>query len=345
MNITNNNYSVTQIKDQNVFLIKSALRQVESGTKQTLSRLTGLSVSTCNNILNELLETGEVTSIEQANTRSIGRPANAYVFNGDFKYICCLNASWRNETNTTFFHYIIMDLLENIVEEDNIDCSDISYSEIENLLQQLVIRYPKIDTICFGTSGFSNNSKWANDRIFSMLNGKDIQKDLTSHLNRKIIVENDLNAISYGIYNSTLKNKYDMSSMITVAFFNKKGTGAGIIYKGKILHGYQNFAGEIGYLNMNGKYMDELLDEQSEQIISYVAQIVENITTLLNPATLFLIGEYMNDEVAEKIRTYDYKKIPENVLPEIVYIDHYQNYFIEGLYQIAINSVLNAPEW
>lgn len=340
MDNKNTFYSVTQIKDQNVYLVKTALRSVRSSTKQTIAQMTGLSVSTCNNILKELLDAGEVFLDDTSSSRVIGRPAITYTFNGNFKYVCCLNASWNETAKSTFFHYSIKNLVGEVIDEGDINHPEISYKDIENLLQQLVLKYPAIDTICFGTSGYYDNTKWSSARIFASLNGMDIRSDLESHLNRKVIVENDMNAIAFGIYNSSLHDLYNMSSMITVAFFNKKGNGAGIIYHGKIMHGYQNFAGEIGYSKINGRYIDDILDEGSDSIVKYASQVIENITTLLNPATCFLVGEYMDETIVDKIRTYNYGRIPANVMPNIVYLDHYHDYFTDGLYQIAIDYTL-----
>lgn len=56
--------SVNQVKDHNVKLVKDALKSLESGTKNTVAQMTGLSIATCNTILNELAESGEILKLK-----------------------------------------------------------------------------------------------------------------------------------------------------------------------------------------------------------------------------------------------------------------------------------------
>lgn len=344
MKNTNILTTVTQIKERNVYLVKSALRMKPSGTKQSIAQATGLSITTCNSVLNELYESGEVLLVTDDFVKSIGRPAKSYRFNKDYKYVCCLNASWDYESSTPFFHYAIIDLIGGIVEEDNVICPNMTYFEIEKILKKLIARYPKISTICFGTAGYYDNNVWLSSCIFSSFNGRDIVNDLGTSLNRKIIVENDMNAIAYGIYHSDFCDNYDTSSLVVISFFDKSGPGAGIIYNGQIVHGYQNFAGEVGYLPFPGGDIDKLVEEGPEAVAKCATHIIECVTSVLNPATCILMGERLNSTIVDSVLSLCRNKIPKRILPRLVYMDHYSEFFIKGLYHIALDSILDPSE-
>lgn len=59
--IANNSIRVKRINQE---LIKEALKAMKQGTKAAVASVTGLSIATCGNILNELVETGEVIETE-----------------------------------------------------------------------------------------------------------------------------------------------------------------------------------------------------------------------------------------------------------------------------------------
>lgn len=81
--VTNN---TTIIKQINTELIKSTLKLLKHATKPLLANETGLSLATCNTILNELLLTGEVIAVELEASNG-GRPATRFMYNADSSYI------------------------------------------------------------------------------------------------------------------------------------------------------------------------------------------------------------------------------------------------------------------
>ena len=70
------------LKQQNKELIISAFREIGQGTRNDIAQLTGLSISTCGNIMRELVASGELVAGDMAPSQG-GRPSKIYIYNAD----------------------------------------------------------------------------------------------------------------------------------------------------------------------------------------------------------------------------------------------------------------------
>jgi predicted transcriptional regulator len=333
---------VTQVKERNVNLVKEALREMKCGTKQSIAQATGLSVTTCNSILNELYESNEVLLEESTCGRAIGRPAKYYQLNRNYKYICCLYMSSQDDDSPSYYHYAVMDLMYKTVEEDEIPSVEKSYDEVERLLQKLKTRYPQISVICFCISGYFDNDEWNSSWQITSFNGQNVAANLSQSLSCKVILENDLNAISYGLYNSEIGQKYNPASLVTISFFNNRGVGSGIIYDGNIVRGAHNFAGEVGFLPYQCGDICRYTGPKPEQVIPCAAQILNCYTVILNPEICIFVGEKINQEIVDALPAHCTDRLPDNVLPTLLYVEDYKKYFIRGLYQLALDDLSDS---
>ncbi len=65
---------ITKVKEINIELIKTALKNLGTATKAQIAEATDISVATCGKILNELCQSGEVLEAAVA-SGGYGRPA------------------------------------------------------------------------------------------------------------------------------------------------------------------------------------------------------------------------------------------------------------------------------
>jgi hypothetical protein len=146
--ITNNSIRVKKINQE---LIKQALKMMGQGTKSMIANVTGLSVATCGNILNEFLETGEVieTELEEPNG---GKPARRYVYNSNFAYIACLYAS--SEGGQHSLTYVVTNLIGETLDEGCQKVSLADASAIDGIIESLVDKHPDIKALGIGIPGF-----------------------------------------------------------------------------------------------------------------------------------------------------------------------------------------------
>ena len=76
--------NTAEIKKENQRRIWEILRDGLPHTKQEAARITGLSPATCNTILNELKQEGQVLG-EKKRSGEVGRASVAYILNRDYE--------------------------------------------------------------------------------------------------------------------------------------------------------------------------------------------------------------------------------------------------------------------
>jgi predicted transcriptional regulator len=101
-------HSTSQLKKMNIELVKKVLKAQGIGTKAVIAKMTNLSVATCGNILNELVEIGEVIELEPEESNG-GRPALKYKYNANFGYI--INMIVSTEGGKQSLSYNVLNLI------------------------------------------------------------------------------------------------------------------------------------------------------------------------------------------------------------------------------------------
>lgn len=340
MSASNSSSSVTDVKKNNIISAKLALKEARTASKQELAGMTGLSVSTCNTVLNQLNELNIVTVVMEKPGSSAGRPAKYYCLNKDYIYELCANIGYDQERASACIHYQVLDFLGSVLFEQTCYITNMDYGFLESTIDQALLLYPKIGIIFISMPGFFANTIWTSVRSksFMKLNGLNIADLLFRHTQIKVLVENDLNALSYGIYHADIFHVKEYSSLAVIAFLST-GTGSGIIYRGDIVHGHDNFAGEIGCLPFE-EDLDMSIRRNHESMIRCAAQTIDAINAIINPASVILVGDYFDDNSVREILDADHRKIEKSQLPHLYYLKDYESYFLTGLYRIALDYII-----
>lgn len=157
------------------------------------------------------------------------------------------------------------------------------------------------------------------------------------HPNISFSLDNDVNAIVSGIY--AVNTGYDTMSFYFLPKGNKIG-GVGNIFKGQIVKGRQNIAGEVQYLPLNYSKSTEELAKTIEGSTEIVAKTLVSIISILGPD---LIAYYCSnvpsiDDLKEEMSRY----IPDEYIPVIKKIDNMQEYILFGEMIMCIMRVENA---
>lgn len=131
----------------------------------------------------------------------------------------------------------------------------------------------KIEGICISTAGMVNPQEgkitFALPHLIPGYTGMELKKEIESEFNIRCEVENDVNCAGLG--EMWLGSGKKASSAICMTI----GTGIGgcVIIDKKLLHGFSNSAGEIGYMNIDG---------QSFQDIASTSALVKNVAKIKN---------------------------------------------------------------
>lgn len=330
--------NTAQVKIYNVGIVKNALKALSGGTKTTIARITGLSIATCNTILNELEATGEILEVTNEYS-NLGRPAKLYRFNENYSYICCIYLSFENMQKV--LTYAVVDLLGNIINEKAMIKTCIDYDEIENLVQELIDKYENIRAIGLGVPGVVNQHKVIDICDIEELVNCDLAKRLIDKFGMDLVIDNDMNLIAYGVYQ---EGEYqEDTSIAVVSFYKDNFPGSGIIVDGHIIRGNTNFAGEVSYLPLGYErnQQKELLKSR-EGTIQIVAKTICSLTAIINPHTIVMTGTNLVDDMLREICSLINEVIPEKHRPKIVLENNVQEYYLKGLSSMTL-EYLNNP--
>jgi hypothetical protein len=328
--------NTAEVKNYNTRIIKNALKALPSGTKNTISKITGLSVATCNTILNELDTSGEILEVEIESSCSVGRPAKAYKFNENYSYVFCIYLIYEN--NKKILNYAIVNLLGTVIEEKSTEKEIIDYSEIENLIEKLIAKYPNIQGIGIGIPGVVTKSNIIDFCDIEELAGCPLAELLINKFGKSVVIENDMNLTAYGFYET---GEYEENTSIAVvAFFKDNWPGSGIIVDGHIIHGSTNFAGEVSYLPFGCTHEEQKrILSYREGIIPIVSKTICSLSAVINPKTIILTGTLLTDSLLSEILASVSEIIPERHIPEITLQNNINKYYLYGLSSMTLKAL------
>jgi predicted NBD/HSP70 family sugar kinase len=329
--------NTAQVKKYNVEIVKNALKALPGGMKTTIAAITGLSVATCNTILNELAATGEILEVTNEYS-SVGRPAKVYRFNENYSYICCIYISYENKEK--ILNYAVVNLLGNIIKQNSMVKESIDYGEIENLVEELIDQYENIHAIGIGIPGVVIKQNIIDFCDIEELDNCSLRERLMERFGMDVVIENDMNLIAYGVYQA---GGYEEDTSIAVlSFFKDNWPGSGIIVDGHIIRGNTNFAGEVSYLPLGYTRNDqkEVLKKRDE-IIQIVGKTICSLTAIINPHTIVMTGTTLEEDMMDEIYSLCRKMIPKKHIPQISLEYNVLPYYLNGLSSITLEYINN----
>ncbi len=322
--------SVNQVKENNTKLILNALKTVPYGTKSTVSLMTSLSIATCNNILNELAEAKKVLEVE-SDYPMAGRPPKAYKFNADYSHICCMYIT--HEDKQRAIHYAIVNLLGKILQTEQINKDYIDGATIIDVIEELIKEDPLIDKISTGFPGYLSNGKIMTTGT-PELYGYPLKQSLKDYFEIEVHCDNDMNAIALGLFEEMFSQTEDPFTVI--GFFKGRCPGAGSIVHKKIVKGMSNFAGEVLHMYASDKDFWSDISTHFDEAVEKIFLIILSVITVINPRTIVLTGKNAAGNMIDELKKACLKHLPEEHIPEFIYIDDIKPYYIKGLFQKTV---------
>ncbi|MDY3001594.1 ROK family protein [Romboutsia timonensis] len=128
-----------------------------------------------------------------------------------------------------------------------------------------------IEGICISTAGMVDPKEgkvvYALEHLIPEYTGMEIKKEVEKEFSIRCEVENDVNCAGLG--ETWLGAGQNAKSSICLTI----GTGIGgcVILNNKLVHGFSNSAGEVGYMNINGESFQDLASTSS--LVRKVAEI------------------------------------------------------------------------
>lgn len=329
--IANNSIRVKKINQE---LIKQALKSMKEGTKSTIASATGLSVATCGNILNELLETGEIieTELEASNG---GRPARRFIYNVDFSYIACIYA--KIEDGIESLTYAVANSVGERVDQGFLELEYIDAAAIDHLLGTLIKQYNNIKAVGIGIPGLDHEGVINICDIYSLIDIP-LESQLREKYEIEVTIENDMNLTVYGFYKQ--QDYEEDKTIVVVTFIKGTFSGAGIMIDGHIHKGNTRFAGEVSFLPFGISREEQIIHMgQTDTFIPLVAHTISSLTAIINPETVALTGNQIRQEDVPHIYRNCLEVIPEEHMPRLIVLDQPDNHYMNGLIAITLESL------
>lgn len=241
--------SFQMMKSVNKSLILNKIRMSQPISRAQIAKEVKLTPPTVSSIVKELIEENLVKETKLGESKGGRKPTMLQINSEHFNVIGI-------DIGPSNIHCLLSDLSGRIVEQFsmkvNADLSQEQFlNRLINITKQMIGLAPNPDQIvgigiamhgvvdvASGTSLFAPNLKLKNIPI---------KDTLESEFDLTVSVENDARAMALG--ESWFGNHTDSSSMLVLNLSN--GVGAGAVVNGKLYHGYNDIAGEVGHMTID----------------------------------------------------------------------------------------------
>ena len=313
----------TVLKELNIGLIKAALGEHGQATRVEIAKLTGISQPTVNLLIKELIENNTVLNLGAAPSTG-GRRAEVYTLNQKKSAIALV------AVKVGFFEISVVDMELHEEQYDRIERKkeETCDEQLTQILDQLVQENQSIGAISVGVQGAVTNlglvfavpsvPEWENYPL---------RAALEERFSLPVKVTNDINAAAAGY-----QSMYPKTENMIYLYTDGDGIGAGIILNKEVYSGSGSFAGELGYMQLGGHSVEELMHDRSLKVdhTGLIAQIVINMICMYNPEQIVLDGGGDSAKMLDVIKRECRLRLPFGVIPQMNTAQT-QDYYFRGL--------------
>ena len=304
-------WSTPEVKKLNKELVRKAVKELGECTKSDVAKETSLSVATCNTLLNEMLEAGEILKQDQE-VAKMGRPADRFIYNKDYHHVmslCVLAVDSIQQID-----WAVADAMGEVIDQGSKQIVSPTQLSVDEVIQEVMAKDDKIASISIGIPGVTNKGVVERCDIKSLI-GADLQNDFAKKYGVNVELRNDMDFVAYGAYNYRFQGTGNMA----VASFpehNSGYVGCGFVIGGRVLTGFSKFSGELSYITegfgVSRARMKEKCKEHDE-LVNYMSQIALVIETTIDPECLIIMSNEIDEDDITTIR---------NKLTDILGSDH-----------------------
>ena len=266
------------VRKKNVIKIIQSLVKQGGCTKNELVFYTGLSLSTIDSLLEEMLKSNLVIK-EGYRESTGGRPSMGYQVNGEFSQTLCIYAYKHDKTITVIGR--LYNLYSEMMEEKRrdipkLDC-DVLCSFIDEMLNE------QVHTIC--------------------LSLPDCDIDIKHRYKQRVFVKND---VYMGVIGAYIKHmQYDSIVLLD----SKVNSRLGIVVHGHLVEGKSSIAGQIRYMPLIENKNRRSMKGRSQSLVIEL----QNIIGMLNPEAIVICAQGIDQHYVEEELLKIFAKFMKNV--------------------------------
>ena len=326
--------TTNEVRSQNVAQIRRLLWRGGLLSKKDIASELGLSVATCNTLLNDMAAAGEVVA-EPHRTGSAGRGGLCYRAAEDCATIVAADVDLQGTERV--FRAQLLSLTGVVLESRRVA---LPYLDGDVLVEQLaqardlrsnvrIIVLGVPGTVCGGVIDHCDIAE---------LDGADVAKAVTERIGLPIHVENDMHLKASGYSHEHCRG----DEVATLANFPPHVLpGTATVHAGEAIRGAHGFAGMVGFLPyaeggapINRDRLIELLGPVTCRPL--VAHAVASLCAVLNPDVVVLTGGLLDGSCTEWLRDECARTLPPEFLPTFRYEEDFNRYYLAGMHQAAL---------
>ena len=295
--------AIRGVRKKNVMKIIQSLVKQGDCTKNELVFYTGLSLSTIDSLLEEMLKSNRVIKAGYRESTG-GRPSMSYKVNGEFSQTLCIYAYKHDKTITIIGR--LYNLYSEMMEEKRrdipkLDC-DVLCSFIDEMLNE------QVHTIC--------------------LSLPDCDIDIKHRYKQRVFVKND---VYMGVIGAYIKHiQYDSIVLLD----SKINSRLGIVVHGHLVEGKSSIAGQIRYMPLIENKNRRSMKGRSQLLVIEL----QNIIGMLNPEAILICAQGIDQHYVEEELLKIFKM---NDMPHLIYIDDFIDEVMLGMESISKDSLFD----
>ncbi len=328
--------NTSSLKKININKIVDCLLEEPNSTIAEVAGASNLSIATCGNAINHLLEIGEVIETDIDRNRG-GRPAKRYSINPDFYHIACLQL--YNENQVDYYQYILSDRVGTIIEYGAPTRVTLNMGVIVSQIERLREKDPLIHAIGIGVPAMVYQGNIGPDCDIKGLCNLNMLAELKENFDLHFVIENDMNLRALGYYETKAKGETENLVLINLPY--QDCVGAGIMLQGRLCKGNDGFSGELSYLPKLKQLNEQrkLVAREPDELIELLVILCSVIIATVNPKAIFLMGSDLTQEIIEQTDQLCRTKIPELHMPDLRMVDDAHEAYKTGLLHKTLNSL------
>ncbi|MCH1981919.1 ROK family protein [Ruminococcus sp. OA3] len=330
--------SISELKNFNTERIREAIQGKKIFTKSMIFRDTSLSMATCGNTINDMIENGEVIQVDREELQ-MGRPVARFTYNRDYLHV--MGASVFTENHKYTAKIVITDALGDTLNHRCCDYEEFNYEDLLQLLSEELQMDPLIKGIEIGVPGVINGDMLEKCDIQSLA-GLKLGRMIEEELHVTVQVKNDMDYMAYGAYHTKSEKRGNLAAL----YFphDSKGiVGCGFVIDGRVLKGFSNFAGELYAIPEAfgiSRQQQANAWKCRDDFLKYAAAMILTVVASINPEEIIIMGSNVQDGELSWIKNYCAGIIPEKHMVNISIDDKYKETYSSGLIKSALNRLL-----
>ena len=294
------------VRKKNVVKIIQSLVKQEGCTKNELVFYTGLSLSTIDSLLEEMLKSNLVIK-EGYRESTGGRPSMGYQVNGEFSQTLCIYAYKHDKTITVIGR--LYNLYSEMMEEKRRDIPKLDRDVLCSFIDEML--NAQVHTIC--------------------LSLPDCDMDIKNRYKQRVFVKNDVYVAAIGVYIKHIQ--FD-----SIVLLDSKGDSRlGIVINGHLVEGKSSIAGQTCFLpviNHEDYKNRRSMKGRSKRLVLEL----QNIIGMLNPEAIVICAQSIDEHYVEEELLKIFKM---SDMPHLIYIDNYIDEVMLGMESISKDSLFD----